>query len=147
MSLLTRKEITMSCKSAIYTVNNSGTTVTTTAGTFVQVPFGSIVRRFGDSIKLDGDSILCCNSGYFDVEISMSLTPTAAGTVTIQLYQDGVAVPGALSTITVPAVATTETFPITALIRNCGCNCGSVLTVRINASATINNFATVVEKL
>lgn len=77
----------------------------------------------------------------------MSLTPTAAGTVIIQLYQDGVAVPGALSTITVPAVATTETFPITALIRNCGCNCGSVLTVRINASATINNFATVVEKL
>ena len=49
--------------------------------------------------------------------------------------------------MTVPAVATTETFPITALIRNCVCNCGSVLTVRINASVTINNFATVVEKL
>ena len=137
----------MSCKSAIYTSNNSGITITTTEGTFVQVPFGSIVRRFGNNIQLDGGSILCCESGYFDTKISITVTPAAASTITAQLYQNGNAIPGALATTTVAATDTTITLPIIALVRNCGCDCNSVLTLGINASCIINNFATVVEKL
>ena len=37
----------MSCKSAIYTTNDTGTTVTTTNAVPVQVSYGSVIRRFG----------------------------------------------------------------------------------------------------
>lgn len=137
----------MSCKSAIYTVNNSGTAVTVTNNIPVQVSFGSVIRRFGQSVQLDGGSILCCDSGYFDVEASLTVSPTAIGIITAQLYQDGVAVPGAFATAAATAANNPVTLPITALVRNCGCNCGSALTIKVDASCTINNFATVVEKI
>ena len=66
----------MTCKSAIYTVNNTNTSITVTNDISVQVPFGSVIRRFGNCVELNGGSILCYNSGYFDVEISISVTIT-----------------------------------------------------------------------
>ena len=137
----------MSCKSAIYTVNNTNTAITVGAGETAQVPFGSVIRRFGKYINLDGGSILCCDSGYFDAEISLTVSPTAATAITAQLYQDGVAVPGAFATATPADAGDPVSLPITALIRNCGCNCSSVLTIRVNASCTVNNLAAVIEKL
>lgn len=136
----------MSCNSAIYTVNNTGTAITVTDPQFVQVPFGSVIRRFGKALSLDGGSIVCCGSGYFDCDVLLNMTPTATGPVTAQLYQDGVAVPGA--TVTVQGTAAAPmVLPVKALVRNCGCDCNSVLTVRVNASGTINNLSAVVEKL
>ena len=143
---LTRKEIVMTCKSAIYTVNNTNTTVTVTNDTPVQIPFGSIIRRFGKYINLDGNSIFCYDSGYFDVNVSLTVSPTAATAITAQLYQDGVAIPGALATATPAEAEAPVTLPISTLIRNCGCNCSSVLTLKISASCIVNNLATVVEK-
>lgn len=137
----------MSCKSAIYTVNNTNTSITITNDEFTQVPFGSVIRRFGNNIRLDGGSILCCNAGYFDVETILTITPTAAGNITAQLFKDGVAVPGAFASATVAETDTLVNLPINALVRNCGCNCSSVLTVKVNASCVVNNLATVVEKL
>ena len=137
----------MSCKSAIYTVNNTNTSITVTNDIPVQVPFGSVIRRFGNCVELNGGSILCYNSGYFDVEISISVAPTAAEPITAQLYQDGVAIPGAFATATPGAANDVVTLPITALVRNCGCNCNSSLTLKIDSSCIVNNFATVIEKL
>ena len=137
----------MSCKSAIYTVNNTNISVTVPTNSTTQIPFGSVIRRFGQNVGLDGDSIICCGSGYFDVEASLTVSPTAIGSITAQLYQDGVAVPGAFATEAVSAANTPVALPITALVRNCGCNCSSTLTIRVDASCTLNNLATVVEKL
>ena len=137
----------MSCKSAIYTVNNTNTTITVGAGETAQIPFGSVIRRFGKYVNLDGGSILCYDSGYFDTEISLTVSPTAATAITAQLYQDGVAVPGAFATATPTDAGDPVSLPITALIRNCGCNCSSVLTIKVNASCAINNLAAVIEKL
>lgn len=136
----------MTCKSALYTVNNTNTTITATTTTPAQVPFGSIIRRFGRHVNLEGGSIFCCDSGYFDADVSITMAPTAAGVVTAQLYQDGVAIPGAFASATATAGGTIN-LPINALVRNCGCNCNSVLTLTIDASGIINNIAAVVEKL
>ena len=136
----------MGCNSAIYTVNNTNQVVTTTSGTFVTIPLGSVIRRFGRNLGLDGGAVVACGSGYFDCEASISLTPTTAGPITVQLFQDGIAVPGALAVATGVA-ASTITLPITALVRNCGCNCNSTLSIRVNASCTVNNLALVVEKI
>lgn len=137
----------MSCKSAIYTINNTNISVTVPANSTAQIPFGSIVRRFGQYINLDGDSIICCDSGYFDVEASLTVSPTTVGSITAQLYQDGVAVPGAFATEAVATANVPVALPITALVRNCGCHCSSTLTIRVNTSCTVNNLAVVVEKL
>lgn len=133
----------MSCKSAIYTVNNSIPTLAANA----LIPFGSIVRRFGPALDLNGNGIFAEGSGYFDVYVTITATPTAVGPVTIQLYQDGVAVPGALKTVYAATANQPIGLDIHALIRNVGCYANSMLAVGISAEAAIDNFATVVEKL
>ena len=134
----------MSCNSAIHTRNSTNATVSTTAGTFVQIPFGSVIRRFGRNLGLDGGSIICCGSGYFDINCSCSLTTTAAGPITVQIRQDNNVIATAITT---GAAAAPITLPLTGLIRNCGCDCNSTLTLWVNAPCTATNISTVVEKL
>lgn len=136
----------MSCNSAIYTVNATNAAVTTTAGTFVQVPFGSVIRRFGRALRLDGGSILAAGSGYFDVAASITLTPTAAGPITVQMRQDGTAVPGLTATVT-GAASSPITLPLNGLARNCGCDCNSTLTLWVDAPCELTNCSVVVEKI
>ena len=136
----------MTCKSAIYTTNNTGTSITVTNSIPVQVPYGAIVRRFGQCVQLQGDSIQCCGAGYFDVDQILTVTPTAAGPITARLFQDGQPVRGASITLT-GALNTPIALPIKALVRNCGCDCDSVLTTTISGSCVVNSFPAVVEKL
>lgn len=137
----------MSCNSAIHTANQTTQQITTTAGNFVQVSLGNIVRKFGNRLCADGNSILMLGSGYFDVDCGVVLTPTAAGPISLQLRQDGVPIQGATATIT-GAAATTATVKVPpCLPRNCGCDCNSVLTLWVNAPCTISNVSTVVEKV
>ena len=136
----------MSCKSAIYTVNDTGISITTTNSTPVQVPYGSVIRRFGQGVRLEGGSLQCNGLGYFDVDEHLIVTPVAAGPITVQLYQDGQAVRGASATLT-GAVGVPLDLPIKALVRNCGCDCNIILTTTINGSCVVNNFPTVVKKL
>jgi len=133
----------MSCKSAIYTVNSVSQPYVANS----QIPFGTVVRRFGRDCRLDGPSISLIGGGYYDVNISLSIAPTAAGEITAQLYRDGVAVPGALATETASAAGDLVTLPITCLVRNCGQCCSSTLSLFIDAAGTPTNFATKVEKI
>lgn len=108
-------------------------------------PFGAIIRRYGCNCQLDGAGINLIGAGYYDLEASLSFTPTAAGPVTIQFYQDGVAIPGALATAQGTA-GEPMTLPVVAAIRNCGCDCNTTLTYTINAVGTIVNLAVDVDK-
>ena len=130
----------MSCPSSIYTVL---TNYVVTEG--AQGPFGTIVRRFGRFVQLDGQGINLLGQGYYDLDASLSFEPTATGPVTIQFYQDGVAIPGALAT-TQGTAAEPCTLPVVAKVRNCGCDCNSTLTYTISAAGTVINLATRVDK-
>ena len=136
----------MSCNSAIYTVNATNSAVTTTAGTFVQVPFGSVIRRFGKNLQLDGGSILMCGFGYYDCEVTATLVPTGTDPVTVQLRKDGALVPGATVTVT-PAAGDYVALPIGSVVRNCGCDCNAALTLWVDAPCTVSNLATKVVKI
>ena len=135
----------MSCKSAIYTVNSTNADVATTAGTFVQVPLGSVIRRYGSSLRLDGGSILAIGGGYFKVDASLSFTPTGAGPVSVQVRQDGMEVPGLTATAQATA-GNPVAIPLAGLIRNCGRDCTSALTLWVDAPGNVTNLAIVVEK-
>lgn len=130
-------------KSAIYTAN-SATQAVAIGGTLA---LGSIIRRFGCAVNLNGNGITLSEPGYYDVDASIVVAPTAAGTVTVTLFQDGVAVPGATASATTTAAADAVTLNIPALVRVM-CNSNSILTlVLTGAASSVTNVAFVVEKI
>lgn len=134
----------MSCKSLIYTAMQTPTAVAVNG----VVPLGTIVRRYGCNCNLNGNGIAINGQGYYDVDVSVEAAPTAAGTVTVQLLKDGVAVPGATAAATVAAAADTVTLAFPATVRLGCCSTGSVLTLLLTgAASTVNNVAARVEKI
>ena len=81
----------MSCKSALYAVLQTPTAVAIDG----VIPLGSLIRRYGCDISLNGNAVNLTGTGYYDVDASITVAPTAAGTVTATLVKDGVAIPGA----------------------------------------------------
>ena len=134
----------MSCKSLIYTAMQTPTDVAVNG----IIHLGTIVRRYGCNCNLNGNGIAINGQGYYDVDVSVEAVPDAAGTVTVQLLKDGVAVPGATAAATVAAVANTVTLAFPATVRLGCCSTGSVLTLLLTgAASTVNNVAARVEKI
>ena len=127
-------------RSRIYTVASNVAITANQSG-----PFGAIIRRYGCNCQLDGAGINLIGAGYYDLEASLSFTPAATGPVTIQFYQDGVAIPGAVATAQGTA-AEPMNLSVVAAIRNCGCNCNTSVTYTIDAAGTIVNLATDIDK-
>jgi len=133
-------------KSAIYTAN-SATQVVAVDGI---VSPGTIIRRFGPNLNLSGNGIQICGSGYYDIEASFTVAPTAAGEVTITAYLDNVPLPGATATSTVAAGGDYTNLSITSLVREgCGC-CTGMKTLTFELTGTesnVTNTAIVISKL
>ena len=130
----------MSCPSALYTVNTNYSVVEG-----ADVPFGNIVRRYGRNCQLNGGGISLIGGGYYDIESTFTFTPTGAGDVTVQFYQDGLGIPGAVATFAGTA-GSAVTVPIICLVRNCGGSCNTTITASVSAAGVVNNFATKIEK-
>lgn len=130
-------------KSAIYTTNVSNPTVAVGG----IVPVGSTTRRYGCNIRQDGNAITLCGQGYYLVNVSATVAPTAAGTVSLTAQKDGVAIIGATAAQTVAANGVAN-LNITTIVRNaCGCD-GSLLSLALDGVASVvNNLAVTVEKL
>lgn len=133
----------MSCKSALYTALQTPTAVAIDG----VIPLGSIIRRYGCDANLNGNAVNITNAGYYDVDVSITVAPTAAGTVTATLVKDGVAIPGATASAAAAAGAPTVlSFP--ALVRQACCASGSALTLVLSgAAATVNNVALRVQRI
>ena len=145
-------------KTAIYTASTSPVSITlTTAQPTSTLPLGTTVRRFGrlnceNILELSGTGILSRDSGYYQVDASVVMTPSAAGDYTVALYQDGMPVQGASQTVTAAAAAVIS-FTIPAIVRN-RCDCGaSTLTLVVSTAAAlpatiiVNNTGVTVEKI
>ncbi len=130
-------------KSAIYTA----LTVDTDVADGGLVPVGATIRRFGQNLYQDGNTIKACGHGYFKVDAVSTIAAASAAPVTISLQQDGVDVIGAQSTITVAGTSDETVLPITTIVRN-RCECGSTLSFKITgADVTVDNLSVTVEKL
>lgn len=133
----------MSCKSALYAAMQTPTAVAVDG----VIPLGSLIRRYGCDVALNGNAVNITGAGYYDVDASVTVTPAAAGTVTITLYKDGVAVPGATASETAAANGTVN-LCIPPLVRQACCAAGSALTlVLTGAAATVNNVALRVQRI
>jgi hypothetical protein len=133
-------------KSAIYIANTSTTTGIQSGST---LPLGSVIRRFGNNIRLDGSSLLIEGQGYYDVDVNVTFSPSAIGNYTIQLLKDGSPIQGALALVNT-SVTTTVAFH--TLVREMCCDDSSVLSLVITSSVPtntviLNNLGIVVEKI
>lgn len=116
------------------------------------VPLGSLIRRYGCDLSLNGNAVNIAggnqSAGYYDVDASLTVAPAAVGTVTVTLFKDGVAVPGATASATAAAANNALDLNITALVRQVCCAASSALTlVLTGAAATVNNVALRVQRI
>lgn len=128
-------------KAGIYTANTTAQAV----GANSALPLGSINRRFGCSVDLNGNGVNIREQGYYNVDGSITYTPTDAGLLTVQLMADGVAVPGASASVTAVA-ATTYNLSIVGMVRRC-CSAPGTLTLMVNLAGTVNNVGLIVGKV
>lgn len=140
----------MSCKAAIYTANVTSQTLAAGA----TIALGSIIRRFGNTsrccnpiINLSGSGITLNECGYYKVTARVTDAPAAAGTVTVTLLQDGVAIPGAVASNT--AAADTNPTSVTAggIVRVVGCASSTITAVLTSGAGSVTNVSVDVEKL
>lgn len=112
------------------------------------VSLGSVQRRFGCNLRLSGNAIECEGQGYYVVDAVVSVAPTAAGGVTVALYKNGTAIPGAIAYATVATAGDYVTLPIETTIRQgCCCDSADSLTVVLLAGAgNVANVSVRVEK-
>lgn len=137
----------MSCKSVLYSAMQTPTAVAVDG----VIPLGSLIRRYGCDLSLDGNAVNITggnqSAGYYDVDASVTVAPAAVGTVTVTLFKDGVAVPGATASATAAANDALD-LNITALVRQVCCAAGSALTlVLTGAAASVENVALRVQRI
>lgn len=111
------------------------------------IPLGSVQRRFGCNCRLSGNAIECSGEGYYVVDATVTVAPTAAGLVAVGLYVNGAQLPGAIAAESA-ALDGVVTIPITATIRQ-GCCCDSadnLTLVLLSGAGDVQNVSMRVEK-
>lgn len=112
------------------------------------ITLGSVQRRFGCACKLSGNAIELVEQGYYLVDATVTVTPTAIGNVTVVLNEDGDPVQGAVSTGAVSTVGNSVTLPIVATIRKgcCDVSVSNLTIVLTDGEGVVNNISLRVEK-
>lgn len=131
-------------KSAIYTVNATPTSVIAND----VIPLGGTVRRFGCNVAQDGNTIVLTGKGYYLINATVTLTPTAAGNIGVSLTKDGVAVIGGTATSSVSTVGDSIAIPVNVIVRNpCECDSSLISFVLDTTSADVETISVSVVKL
>ena len=133
-------------KSAIYLVNNAETAIAN--GTII--PLGTIIRRYGQNVRQDGNSVAICDKpgcgGYYKVDAIATLRLKEVGKYRVTLEKDGVAVIGAVAEVDPATIGQVIPLPISVIVRN-SCGGTSNLSLKVEGNADVINVTMVVEKL
>lgn len=133
----------MSCsnnfkKSAVSTVNTATQTVTAAATPLSLL--GSVCYNSGCSLCANANGISIKSSGLYTASGSVTITPTAAGTVTVYLALNGVTLPCSVRQQTVVAASpiTINTSVIAFGAGACACNTSTLTLVVSGAAGTVD---------
>ena len=133
----------MSCKNRNYksaqVALNTTAQPVVAAGTGVTV-LGNLLTDTGCSIDTIGSGFRFCASGLYRIRYSITVTPTDAGTLTVQLFKDGVALPCTLVQDTVAAESVyTVTVEAPALVLSTCCNINPTISAVVGGvNGTVN---------
>ena len=107
------------------------------------ISLGSVLRRFGCNCRLSGNAIEVNGEGYYTIDADVTVVPTAAGAVTVALYNNGVQIPGAIAYGAVSTAGNPVTLCINTTIRQaCCCDSADNITMVLIAGAgTVNNVS------
>ena len=107
------------------------------------ISLGSTQRRYGCNCRLSGNGIEVNGEGYYTVDASISIAPTAIGAVTVALYDNGVQVPGAIAYGSVSTATNPVNLSICATIRQtCCCDKADNLTlVLLDGPGNVQNVS------
>ena len=112
------------------------------------ISLGSVLRRFGCNCRLSGNAIEIIGSGYYTIDCAVTISPSAAGDVTVALYDNGVQIPGAIATGSVAATDDFVTLPIVTTIRQMCCESADNITcVLVTGDGNVTNVSLRVEKV
>lgn len=128
-------------KSAISTVNTATQTVTATATPLSLL--GSVCYNSGCSLCANANGISIKSSGLYTASGSVTITPTAAGTVTVSLALNGVTLPCSVRQQTVVAASpiTINTSAPAFGAGACACNSSTLTLVISGAAGTVDYVA------
>ena len=130
-------------KSLIQTINPSSQAVAVDG----IITLGSVLRRFGCNLRLNGNAIEAEGEGYYTIDCDVTVTPTAAGTVSIALYANGAPIAGATATGSTSVAGNPITLPISTTIRrNCCCGATPITCVLTAGAGNVTNINTRVVK-
>lgn len=113
------------------------------------ISLGSVLRRFGCNIRLSGNGIEVIGEGYYTISGTVTVAPTAAGTVSVAVYNDGMQIPGAIASGTAAAAGDPVTLPLETTIRQ-GCCCDSadnITLVLLEGAGEVSNVSLRIEKV
>ena len=126
-------------KSLIQTANQSEQAVIANS----VLTLGTVQRRYGRDLRLSGNGIEASGTGYFSIDASVSVAPTAAGPVTVALYDNGVQVTGGIAYGSTTTAENPVNLSIVATIRR-GCCCSgadSLTLVLLEGAGTVKNVS------
>ena len=130
-------------RSLIQTVNQSSQPVA--IGGIISL--GSTQRRYGCNLRLSGNGIEVTGDGYFSIDADVSVTPTAAGPVTVALYRNGQQIPGAIAYTTGTEGAPVSVSISSTIRRGCCCEEADNITAVLEEGAgNVQNIAVRVVK-
>lgn len=113
------------------------------------ISLGSVLRRFGCNIRLSGNGIEVIGEGYYTISGTVTVAPTAAGTVSVAVYNNGMQIPGAIASGTAAAAGDPVTLPLETTIRQ-GCCCDSadnITLVLLEGAGAVSNVSLRIEKV
>ena len=131
-------------KSLIQVANQSSQAVSANS----IISLGSTQRRYGCNLRLSGNGIEVTGEGYYKVDASVSVAPTAEGVVTVAIYSNGAQIPGAIAYGSVSTASNPTTLSMNTTIRHsCCCDSADNLTLVLLAGAgDVTNVSMRVEK-
>lgn len=126
-------------KSLIQVANQSEQTVAENG----VLTLGTVQRRYGKNLRLSGNGIEASGVGYFSIDASVSVEPTAVGSVAVALYSNGTQVPGAIAYGSTSTAGDAVNLSLVATIRRgCCCSGADILTlVLLEAAGTVMNVS------
>lgn len=113
------------------------------------ISLGSVLRRFGCNIRLSGNGIEVIGEGYYTISGTVTVAPTAAGTVSVAVYNNGMQIPGAIASGTAAVAGDPVTLPLETTIRQ-GCCCDSadnITLVLLEGAGEVSNVSLRIEKV
>lgn len=131
----------MRMKSLLYAANSNAQTVV--AGNSIN--FGNVVRKFGNNLNMSGGNIIESGAGYYAHDAHFRIAGTTAGEFAIQMYQDGVAIQGAIATVTT-AAGSEHNLTIPFVTRTFCCRQSEISAVVAGVTADVVTASIVSEK-